>query len=562
MDFSTIKTTIQTTLEEELHLKEYIDVIKRRREIIILFFTTIVLVVTIGSFLTTPVYRATTILLIDPESPNVLTATGMVEMQGSDYMAYKEYYQSQVEIVTSYSLAKKVFEDMELGHTRKYAKAKEPVKSFLKTIKVEPVRDTRLLKLSVDNRDPELAAKIVNRIAELYVMRNLYYISKSEILNLLKNEYLKLEAKAAEYAKVYKEKHPETIRIKNEMSAMLDRIDREKKSIYDYNDIEHYLKRGSQHELSGFKANNISIQDPAEKPVTPIKPKKLLNILVSIIIGSFGGLGLAFFLEYLDDSAKTADDVEKVMKWPFLVNIPDIGEMGDAKGFEKDLLVHTKPRDPVAEAYRSLRSRIFFSATEEHPLHSLMLTSPGPQEGKTMTLCNLGIAISQNKRRVLLVDADMRKPRMHGAFNKENNVGLSNYLSGQCSFNDAVQKTGIENISLVSGGELPPNPSELLASHKTKEFIEKAKESFDVVLIDTPPIGVVTDAAILSRAVDGTIMVVQSGKTSKRILGHIYRLLVDAKARMVGIVINKVSPTNRDMYYYSYYYQNQVKKQK
>ncbi len=562
MDFSRIQAAVQSTLEEDLHLEEYVDVIKRRREIIILFFTTIVLVVTIGSFLTQPVYRATTILLIDPESPNVLTATGMVEMQSQDYMAYKEYYQSQVEIVTSYSLAKKAFDDLELGKTRKYAKAKEPIKNFLKTIRVEPVRDTRLLKLSADNRKPELAANIVNRIAELYVMRNLYYISKSEILNLLKNEYLKLEAKAAEYAKVYKDKHPEMIRVKNEMSAMLDRIDREKKSIYDYNDIEQYLKRGSQHELAGFKANNISIQDPAEKPVTPIKPKKLLNILVSIIIGSFGGVGLAFFLEYLDDTAKTADDVEKVMKWPFLVNIPDIVYGENSQGFEKDLLVHTKPRDPVAEAYRSLRSRIFFSSTEEHPLHSLMITSPGPQEGKTMTLCSLGIAISQNKKRVLLVDADMRKPRMHDVFKKENNIGLSNYLSGQCSFNDAVQKTDIENIYLVSGGILPPNPSELLASHKTKEFIEKAKESYDVVLLDTPPIGVVTDAAILSRAVDGTIMVVESGKTSKRFLTHIYRLLVDAKARITGIVINKVAPTNRDLYYYSHYYQNPVKKQK
>lgn len=546
-------------LQENLHLKEYTDIIKRRRDIVILFFATTVLVVTIGSFLMQPVYRATATLLIDPESPNVLTTTGMVEMQSQDYLAYKEYFQSQVEIITSYSLAKKVFDDLGIGKIRKYAKAKEPIKAFLKTVRVEPVRDTRLLKLSADNRDPELAAKIANHMAELYVMRNLYYISKSEILNLLKNEYLKLESKSTELAKVYKEGHPEMIKVKDEMADILDRIEREKKSVYDYNDIEQYLKRGSQHELSGFKANNISIQDPAQKPITPIKPKKRLNIFLSILVGLFGGVGIAFLLEYLDDTAKTIDDVETVMKWPFLVNIPDIENGAELQDLEKDVFVNSKPKDPVSEVYRSLRTRIFFSSTEEHPLKCLMITSSGPQEGKTITLCNLGIAISQNKKKVLLVDADMRKPRLHDVFKRENNTGLSNYLSGQSSFSDVIQKTDIENVSLVSGGILPPNPSELLGSHKIKEFIEKAKESFDVVLVDTPPIGIVTDAAILSREVDGTIMIIQSGKPSKRLLAHIYRLLTDAKAKVVGVVINRIAVTNRDLYYYNYYQPHSVK---
>lgn len=549
------------TLQEDIHLKEYADVIKRRRDIIIQFFTAIVLIVAIGSFITRPVYRATTTLLIDPESPNVLTATGMVAMQSHDYLAYKEYFQSQIEIIMSRSLARKVFDDLELGKMKKYAKTKDPIKKFLKTIKVEPVRDTRLLRLSAEESNPELAARIANHMAELYVMRNLYYISKSEILNLLKNEYLKLEAKSSEFEKIYKEGHPEMIRVKEEMNDMLDRIEREKKSVYDYNDIETYLKRGSQHELSGFKANNISIQDAAEKPISPIRPRKKLNILISIIIGIFGGVGLAFFLEYLDDNAKTIYDVEKVMKWPFLINVPDIKNGDDPQGFEKDMLVHSRPRDPMAEIYRSLRTRIFFSSTDEHPLHGLMITSPGPQEGKTMTLCNLGIAISQSKKKVLLVDADMRKPRLHSVFKVKNGAGLSNYLSGQCPFDDIIQKTDIENVFLVSGGVLPPNPSELLASQKTKEFVTKAKENFDIVLLDTPPIGVVTDAAIISRVVDGTIMVVQSGRSSRRFLAHIYGLLTDAKARVVGTIINRVEVADRNPYY-SYYYQDVTEKRK
>ena len=450
-------------------------------------------------------------------------------------------------------MAKKVFDDLGLGSTRKYARAKEPIKIFLKTISIEPIRDTRLLKLSVDNRDPELAAKIANHIADLYVMRNLYYISKSEILNLLKNEYLKLDSRAAEYAKVYKGGHPEMIKLKDEMDDILDRIEREKKSIYNYNDIEEYLKRGSQHELSGFKANNISIQDPAEKPVVPIRPKKRLNILMSIILGFFGGIGLAFLLEYLDDNAKTIEDVEKVMKWPLLVKVPDIINEGALQEVEKDLLVNLKPNDPISETYRALRTRISFSSTDEHPVKSVMVTSPGPQEGKTITLCNLGIAVAQSQKRVLLIDADMRKPRLHDVFKRKNEVGLSSYLTGQHSFDDVVQKTDIENLHLVSGGILPPNPSELLSTHKMAEFMEKAKKGFDIVLLDTPPIGILTDAAIISKNVDGAIMIVQSAKTSKKILSHIYQLLTHARARVIGIVFNRVSVTDRDPYY-SYYY--------
>ena len=540
-------------LEQELHLKDYMDVLRRRRDIVVLFFVTTVLVVAVGSFIMKPVYRATVTLLIDPESPNVLTTTGMVELQTQNFFAYKEYYQSQAEIITSYTLAKKVFDESGLISMREYRREKEPVKKFLKTIKVEPIRDTRLFKLHVENRDPALAAKIANRITELYIMRNLYCITKNELLNLLKNEYLKLETKMSEYAKIYKEGHPETIKLKKEMAEMTDKIDQEKKSVYDYDNIEEYLKYDSRHALAGFKANNVSIQDAAEKPVVPVRPKKLLNVLLAAVIGLFGGAALAFFFEYLDDSVKTVEDIERVTKWPFLGNVPEI-EDGGMEELEKDLFVHIKPKEPVAEVYRSIRTRVLFSATEEYPLKSVLVTSPGPQEGKTTTLCNLGIAMAQNQKRVLLVDADMRKPRLHEVFKKANDKGLSNFLSGQSAFDEVIQKTDIENIHLVGGGMLPPNPSELLAGNKMKEFISKAREKFDFVLFDSPPVGMLTDAVIVSRAADGVIVVVESGKTSKRVLGRIYQLLNDAKARVIGMVLNRISVTASDYYYYSSYY--------
>ena len=542
------------SVSQEIHIKDYVDILRRRRDIALIFFATLVLVVTIGSFIMRPVYRATVMLLVDSESPNVLTTTGMVELQSQNYFSYKEYYQSQAEILSSYGLAKKVFEEYSLGNLPEYRRAKEPVKKFLKTVKVEPVRDTRLLKLNVDDKNPELAAKIANRMAELYVMRNLYYISKSELLNLLKNEYLKLVSKTSEYAKIYKDGHPEMIKVKKEMDELIDRIDQEKKSVCDYGNIEDYLKAGSNHPLAGFKANNVSIQDPAEKPVVPIRPKKSLNILIAIILGALGGAGLAFFFEYLDDNVKTLEDVEKVADWPFLGSIHDIDGNKTLKEFEKDMLVNLMPRDPAAEVYRSIRTRVLFSTTEEHPIRSVVVTSPGPQEGKTTTLCNLGIAMAQNQKRVLLVDSDMRKPRLHEIFKKDSGVGLSNFLSGQASLKDVIQETEVKNLYLVTGGVIPPDPSELLASNKTKEFIAKAREDFDFILFDSPPVTMLTDAVIISKMVDGTIIVIESGKTSRRILARIHRLFEDTKSRVIGMLLNKVSLNAANQYYYSYYY--------
>jgi Uncharacterized protein involved in exopolysaccharide biosynthesis len=403
-------------LQEELHLKDYFDVLQRSRNTVLLFFVTTVMVVAIGSFMMTPIYRATATILIDPESPNVLTTTGSVELQSQNYYSYREYYQSQVEILTSYALVKKVFDEFGLDRSSEYAHAREPIKQFLKTIKVEPVRDTRLLKLNVDYKDPEIAAKIANRIAELYVMRNLYYISKNELANLFKNEYLKLESKLSEYAKVYKEGHPEMVKLRTELAEMTDRMSQEKKSVYDYGKIEEYFQYGTSYPLSGFKANNISIQDAAVKPVIQLKPKKMLNILLAMIFGLFGGVALVFFLEYLDDSVKAVEDIERITKWPFLASVPEIEEGGTLKETEKDVFVDIKPKDPISEIYRTIRTRMLFTAVDGKPIKIVMVTSPGPQEGKTTTLCNLGIAISQNKQRVLLVDADMRRPRLHETF--------------------------------------------------------------------------------------------------------------------------------------------------
>jgi len=544
-----------SSIEESLHLKDYIEVLRRRRNAAIAFFVTTVVVVTIGSFIMEPVYRATATLLIDLESQNVLaTSNYNVEFGSQNYYAYKEYFQSQIEILTSRPLTRKVFDELNLGSLKDYAKAKDPIDKLLKKITVEPIRDTRLLKLNIDNPDPALAVKIANTWAEEYVKRNLAYISKNESVNLMKNEYLQLENKLAEYSKIYKEGHPEMIRLNQEIADLFKKMEQEKDASL-YGSTENISQAaGGQGTLAGLKANNISIIAPAEVPTSPIKPKKRLNVLLAIVFGLFGGVGLAFFFEYLDDTVKGIEDVERLLRWPFLGNVPEIDASGKLSECEKDLFVKSNPKDPIAESYRAIRTAIALSNSEEHPVKSIAITSPGPQEGKTTTLCNLGVAIAQNQKKVLLVDADLRKPRLNTVFNKENNSGLSSFLSQESMFEEIIQKTEIDNLYLVNGGPHPPNPSELLSSHKYKEFITLAKEKFDYILFDTPPIAVVTDALIISQVVDGLIVVVESGKTPKRALPRIYKLIEDAKVRTIGTIINKISITKGNYYYYSYYY--------
>jgi len=547
---------IQQSIENP-SLRNYVDILVRRREIVATFFTTTVFLVVIGSFIIRPVYRATATLLIDVESPNILTTSGSVAMGSENYYSYKEYFQSQMEIIVSRPIGRQVFNELGMGNTRAYRRAKDPLKDFLKNITIEPIRDTRLLKLHAENKDPVLAAKIANLMAQTYVMRNLAYISKNELLNLLKNEYLKLQTKLSEYNKIYKGGHPEMIRLKQEMADLAKRIQQENEAISSYDVSESpALDTTSQDAFSGLKvkANNVSIVSSAEVPVSPIRPKKRLNFLIAVIVGILGGSGLAFMFEYLDDTIKGAEKVESAANTVILGNVPEVDPDNTMNEKEKDIIMHTKPKDPVSEAFRLFRTNIFMLSTEERPIRSLLIASPGPSEGKTFSACNLGIAVAQNNKRVLLVDADMRKPRLNIILDKENKTGLSAFLCGQAKFEEIIQETSIENLSLVSSGPVPPNPSELLDTKKMKELIALATAKFDFLIFDVPPIAILADAIIISRSVDGIIMVVEIGKTSRRAFVHVCKVLKDARARLLGVFLNKVSPNAANHYYYAAYY--------
>ncbi|NQT27570.1 polysaccharide biosynthesis tyrosine autokinase [candidate division KSB1 bacterium] len=306
---------------------------------------------------------------------------------------------------------------------------------------------------------------------------------------------------------------------------------------------------------------SVRIVDWAKPPKDPIKPRKKMNLLMGMMVGFGLGIGITFLREYLDNSLKTIEDVER-MGFPVLGSIPFItsekvssngnGINGDIRRIESRLITHFAPKSPISEAYRTLRTNIQY-AKADSPIKSFLVTSSGPGEGKSTTVANLAITFAQMGARTLLVDTDLRRPVLHGIFGQSRNDGLTNILVGRTTLQQALKTTQIEDLFLVTSGTLPPNPSELLTSKMMEQFLNEANEQFDIILLDTPPVIAVTDAAILSRKVDGAVLVLRSGQTVRDIIVRSRAFLEKVNAKLLGVLVNGLQVNNMYGSYYHYY---------
>lgn len=218
------------------------------------------------------------------------------------------------------------------------------------------------------------------------------------------------------------------------------------------------------------------------------------------------------------------------------------------------LIVKDNPKSPISEAYRTLRTNIEFS-NFDNDINTILVTSSGPQEGKSTTAANLALSVAETGKKVLLIDCDLRKPSIHKNFNISNNKGISNLLIGQFNFDDAAQMYG-ENLYILTSGTIPPNPSEMLSSKKMKTFLEEAKKNFDFIILDTPPVIAVTDAQLLSTMVGGVLLVIASGQAEILAVQKTKELLELVKANIIGVVLNKAQVNNGKNYgYYHYNYE-------
>jgi capsular exopolysaccharide synthesis family protein len=272
--------------------------------------------------------------------------------------------------------------------------------------------------------------------------------------------------------------------------------------------------------------------------------------MLGAALGLLLGLLLAFGVEFLDRSVKSQEDVESVIGLPFLGMVPAL-EPGDVvPGKRPELYVSEHPKSTIAECLRVVRTNILFCSPDK-PLRTLVVTSSNPEEGKTMTSINLGIVMAQNGHRTLLVDTDMRRARLHKAMGIGNENGVSRVILGESEIEDAVKTTDVPNLWVLPCGPHPPNPAELLQTEKFEALVRRLGEKYDRVIFDSPPVLAVTDAVVLSRVVDGVVLVVRAGRTARDALMRTKRLQRAADPNIAGVVLNDVNL--KSPHYYSYY---------
>jgi len=292
---------------------------------------------------------------------------------------------------------------------------------------------------------------------------------------------------------------------------------------------------------------NLWMVEKATVPSVPASPRKKVNLLLGLVVGLFGGIGLAFFVEYLDDSIKTAEETEAVL------HVPVLGVVSNWQDKEHaiETVVLDDPRSAIAESFKALRTAVLLSSAGQPP-QLILVTSSAPGEGKTTTSLNLALSMAQSGKRVLLIDGDMRKPRIHDVLKLDNSRGLSTFLAG-AGRTELLQSGPLPNMAVITSGPIPPNPLELLTAEGLPDLLETLKTRFDFIICDSPPLLSVADALMLSRIFQGTLVVARSHRTTYGTASKALKSLADIQAPVLGIFINGLRLEKTDYYYNGYY---------
>ena len=310
-----------------------------------------------------------------------------------------------------------------------------------------------------------------------------------------------------------------------------------------------------------MKTNNVRVLERAVVPGVPVRPRPLQSLMLGLLLGLGTGIGLAFAIEALDNTLKTQSDVEQLLGTPVLGLVPIIGAAAGADAAEpsdhmreRDLGVFLDPKSVAAECCRSIRTNILFMSPDR-PLKTIVVTSPSPQEGKTTTAINLSVTMAEAGGRVLIIDTDMRRPRLHRSFGVPNQTGISTVIVGKATLQEAIKRTDVPNLDILPCGPVPPNPSELIHTDRFGAVLAECGKIYDRIILDSPPTSAVTDPAVLGNLADGVILVIKAGETTRDAATHARRQLVTAKVRLVGVVVNAIDFSN-PAYGYDYYYRN------
>ena len=546
-----------------MELLQYINIIRKWIWLIILATTLAAGSSLIASLLAVPIYRTTTTLIVSQIINNPNPSSG-------DIFTSQQLAQTYVQLATKEPILNATV--TALGLRQDWVALRDQVSAY-------PIAGTQLMAISVIDTQPLRAKAVADEIAQQMILQSPTTPSA--------DQQARLDFVTAQLPVIEKE-----IRNGNLHIADLDQQIANATSARQIQDLQAQQNGVSTQvnqwqttysqmlaSLQTGRLNYITVVEPAEVPNVPVSPRTTLNLGLAIAVGLTLSTGAVLLLEYMDDTIRSPGEVRALLGAPILTAV---GKINGASYSDK-LIAEREPRSPLTEAYRALRTNLQFSSLD-NPMRTIVVTSAGPSEGKSLTAANLAVVLAQAGMSVILVDADLRRPVVHKIFGLQNRTGLTSWLVGQPTepavaaagggrwlepsavgkggpLEPYIQATSVARLRVVTSGSLPPNPAEVLGSGRMHQFLEEINQIADIVVLDSPPCGTVTDAVVLSRWVDGVILVLDQKNTSRQGIQRARENLQAVGAKILGAVINRLDNRGANSYYYSgyqnsYYYHN------
>ena len=483
---------------------------------------------------TTPIYRSSTRLMID-QAPSTSGGTSY-----ADVLTIEKVSQTYVALITTSPLLQQTIEQLDLPHTVPQLRARIAASA--------PV-DTQIINITVEDTSPERAQLIADTLAKNFIAYNeqAQYQRYADPINTLTNEREQVGNQLEEIQVSINELNALENRTAEQQSRLSRYETQQRELQLNYTNIFNKLQ--DLRIRAATESNNLIIVEPAQINRSPVRPNTTNNTILAVLVGAMAAVGVIFLIDYLDDTIKTPDEVVED------TGLSAIGVIAYIKGDKPAdrLITHLTPRAPTSEAYRVLRTNLEFASVDAK-LHNFIVTSPSPGEGKSTTAANLATVLAQAGNRVVLIDADLRRPSQHKIFEIPNNQGLTMaLLDSETPVSYHLQATRVPSLRLMTSGPLPPNPAELLRSQRMAQVLEDLKHEADIVVVDTPPALTVADASILAPRTDGVVVVGKIGSTRREALVQALETLQKTGSNLFGVVLNRSNPA-RGGYYYNYYY--------
>jgi polysaccharide biosynthesis transport protein len=509
---------------DTLDLRDYIAVLRRRKWLVVSTIALVVGAAMLVTILQTPVYESSTRVMVSP------TGAPSDDMVLRELVLGQRELETQREIAQSVPVAERVIERLELDTT--------PT-NLLKEVRVTALRDTNILEIRVSALHPVDAARLSQSFAESYLAYR-----RDQTIERALAAAEDLEARTATIRERLNEIATERNRTQNQDT--LAALDQEQQALLtQLGQIVAQQSALSSAQIVG--AGGGSIIRPAEVPGSPASPKPLRNLALAIVLGGMLGVGVAFLRDFMDDALRSDEEAMRATGRPVLGHIP---RWASTPGSQSRAITLIEPASPASEAFRTLRTNLRFLAVDS-PIESLLVTSTLPEEGKTTIAANVAVAAARAGTRVLLVGADLRKPTIHHLFGMSGVRGLSDVLAQEIPLSEAIRDVGVTNLRVVPGGDIPPNPTEMLSSGRMQEFIAQAAEVADLVIYDGPPLLGLADALELAPRMDAVLLVVDLGTTGRSAVRASADRLAGVGANLAGTVLNRIDASEG---HYGYYY--------